>query len=125
MANVTLKHYVEFSYPGAFFSESSARVVSERDPSKVRAPKECFGYRFFDRQEAKAEDGEVLVGQARNQSGMHYFGKVMTLEDVQREMPQDSTLVQNMKGNGWKKVVKTRFGHFQPFESRDTIVSAS
>ncbi|MEK6908732.1 MAG: hypothetical protein AABX23_01630 [Nanoarchaeota archaeon] len=122
MAKETLKHYVEFLYLGSFFSESSAQEVEARDPSVVQTPREAFGYAFFDRQEYVAQDGEILVGEPRNRSGMHYFGKLMSLDDVKREVPNSDILQSNMRSNGWKKIVKTRRGNFQPFEKKDVIV---
>lgn len=122
MAKESLKHYVEFLYPGSFFNESSAREVETRDPSAVQTPREAFGYKFFDRQEYVAQDGEVLVGEPRNRSGTHYFGRLMSLADVKREVPDSDILQSNMKSNGWKKVVRTRHGNFQPFEKGDLVV---
>ena len=116
------KTYVEILYPGAFVSETEVRPVQSRDPTKVQAPKNCFGYRFFDREEVVSGD-EVLAGKPKNYSGIHYFGRVMTLDEVKAEVPNFSTLVNNMQGNKWDKVVRTRCGNFQPFTSLDTIVA--
>ncbi|MEK6915515.1 MAG: hypothetical protein AABW89_03165 [Nanoarchaeota archaeon] len=123
MAKETLKHYVEFLYPGSFFNESSTQEVEARDPSVVQTPREAFGYAFFDRQEYVAQDGEVLVGRPRNRSGMHYFGKLMSLAEVKREVPNSDILQSNMKSNGLKRVVKTRRGNFQPFNKNDVLVA--
>lgn len=122
MEKPTLKHYVEFLYPGALFSETSVEEVAERDPRKVQAPRECFGYKFFDRLEVRVGD-ETLIGESKNHSGTFYFGRVMTLEDVKREMPEADILIRNMKGNGYDRIVKTRRGNFQPFTKKDKIVS--
>jgi uncharacterized protein YcnI len=51
------------------------------------------------------------------------FGKAMTVDEVKAEVPNSRTLVSNMQGNGWDKVVKTRCGNFQPLTSLDTIVA--
>ena len=124
MAKTNLKHYVEFFYPGAFMSESSTQEVTSRDALQVDAPKDCFGYRFFDRQEIVAEDGEVLMGSPKNHSGIHYFGEVKTLEDIKNERPDPTgCLERNMESNGWNKVVKTRRGNYQPFREQDILVS--
>ncbi|MEK6952449.1 MAG: hypothetical protein AABX29_05520 [Nanoarchaeota archaeon] len=116
------KQYVKFLYPGAFFPESGVREVPNREAS-VEAPKGCFGYKFFERQETKAEDGEVLFGRPRNYSGTHYFGKVKTLDDIKREMPNQRTLISNMEENGWDKVVQTRRGNYEPFTEQDVSVA--
>jgi len=116
-----VKQYVEFLYPGALVSETEVKEVKDRDPSRLEVPEGCFGYRFFDRQEAVV-DGETLVGQPRNYSGMTYFGQAMTLAEVKREMPDALTLISNMEGNGWERVVKTRRGNFQPLELEDRVI---
>lgn len=117
------KTYVEILYPGTFVSETEVRPVDSRDPAKFQAPQRCFGYRFFDRDEVVSGD-EVLAGKPKNYSGTHYFGKAMTVDEVEAEFPNSSrTLVSNMQVNGWDKVVKTRCGNFQPLTSLDTIVA--
>ena len=122
MAKTNLKHYVQFLYPGTLFLGTLAKEVSSRD-LEVEAPKECFGYRFFDRQESVAKDGEVLIGGAKNYSGTHYFGKLMTLGDVKREVPNSNILVSNMEVNGYDRVVRTRKGNFQTFTDEDTLIA--
>lgn len=117
-----LKQYVEFLYPGILFPESEIREVSDRD-SLIDAPKNCFAYQFFERQETNAEDGEVLLGKPKNYSGRFYFGKLKTLEDVKKETPEARTLISNMESNNWNPVVLTRRGNYQPFGERDQIVS--
>ena len=116
------KQYVEFLYPGALVPESEVREVPNREAS-VEVPKGCFAYKFFERQETESEDGEVLLGRPRNYSGTHYFGKVMSLDDVKREMPNQRTLISNMEGNGWDRVVQTRRGNYQPFTEQDVLVA--
>ena len=119
---MTTKQYVEFFYPGAFVSESEVREVPNRVAS-VDAPEECFAYKFFERQETEAEDGEVLLGKPRNYSGTHYFGKIKSLDDIKREMPNQRTLISNMERKGWDKVVQTRRGNYQPFTEQDILVA--
>lgn len=121
LPKMAIKQYVEFMYPGAFFSETEVREVKERDPTKLEVPQGCFGYRFFERQEVQ-EGGETLFGQPRNYSGTTYFGKAMTIADVKREMPDAKTLISNMENNGWDKVVKTRRGNFQPLQLEDRVI---
>ena len=117
------KTYVEILYPGSFLLESSIKPVDSRDPAKFKAPKGCFGYRFFDREEVVSDDEEVLKGKPKNHSGTYYFGKVMTVDEVKSQVPDSGILVTNMQTNGWDRVVKTRCGNFQPLTSSDTIVA--
>lgn len=84
MMKTNLKHFVEFLFPVKSGKLPIVKEVASRD-LEVKAPKEgisggcfaiineCTGYKLFDRQEAVAEDGEVLIGQRRNYSGMNYF----------------------------------------------------
>ena len=39
-------------------------------------------------------------------SGVYYLGgRILTLADVKREMPKETTLISNMECNGYKRVV--------------------
>lgn len=116
-----LKHYVEFSYPGAFFSEHSIKEIAERKPELVNAPEDAFAYRFYDREEVEV-DGELLCGERKNFSAFTYFGKVYSLEEVKAEFPQYTTLINNMECNGWNKVVRTRRGNWQPLGEGDIVI---
>lgn len=116
-----LKHFVEFSYRGAFFSEHSCKEIAERNPALVIVPEGAFAYRFYDQEQMMVGD-ELLTGQCKNYSGYTYFGKTYTLEEVKREFPQYSILISNMERNGWNKVVKTRIGNWQPLAEGDTVI---
>jgi|SRR3989344_4747160 len=108
MVKPTLKHYIEFLYPGILFDETVVREVESRNSSEIALPRGSFGYRFFDRTEVRS-GRELLIGEPKNYSGTTYLGRVMTLEDVQREVPNSDILQGNMSGNGWNKVVKPNF----------------
>lgn len=116
-----LKHYVQFSYPGAFFSEHSTEEIAERNAELVKVPEGAFAYQFYDREEVEV-DGETLRGECKNYSGFTYFGKAYTLEEVKSEFPQYTTLISNMECNGWNKVVRTRRGNWQPIEEGDIVI---
>jgi hypothetical protein len=118
-----IKHYVEFLYPGILVSETSSREVKKREQPR-QIPRNCFGYRFFDRREAVV-DGEKLVGKPHKFSGNFYFGEAMTLADVKKLQPRDNykILIGNMESNGYKRVVKTEFGQFMPIEKGDKVLS--
>lgn len=118
-----LKHFVEFLYPGIIVCETSCEEIAERKPDLVTVPEHAFAYRFFDQEQAVVND-ELLTGSRKNYSGTTYFGKVYTLEEVERLFPQYTTLIRNMKCNGYMKVVHTRAGNWQPFTDEDTIIEA-
>ncbi|MBI2670613.1 hypothetical protein HYX18_01375 [Candidatus Woesearchaeota archaeon] len=58
MTKEYVQTYVEILYPGIMFSESEIRKVISRDPSKVKVPKEAYGFRFYDRSEVTTANGE-------------------------------------------------------------------
>lgn len=116
-----LKHYVEFSFPVAFFSEYEIQEVAERNPKLITVPEGAFAYRFFDRTEGVV-DGETILGKSKNYSPITYFGTEYTLEEVKAQFPECTTLISNMEGNGWNRVVKTRRGNWQPLEEGDTVI---
>jgi len=118
---INLKHYVMFLYPGIIVSKSSSRKIENRK-SKFKIPKGCFGYKLFDIHETKTEDGDTLLGKSKNYSETTYFGRLMTLEDVKREMPDADNLIRNMEGNGYNSVVKTKFGQYMPVNSGDKVI---
>lgn len=108
-----LKHYVEFLYPGLIVSESEEREVPSRDYKDLKKiPKNCFGFRFFDRVENTVDD-EILYGQNKNYSKMYYpKANKYSLSEVKEQFPDHNILISNMKNNGWKYVVRTRHGNF-------------
>lgn len=116
-----LKHFVEFSFPGTLFNNHSHAEIAERDPALVTVPEGAFAYRFYD-QEHMMVDNELLTGECKNYSGYTYLGKAYTLEEVKRDFPQHTTLIQNMECNGWNNVVKTRRGNWQPLNEGDTVI---
>lgn len=119
-------HYVEFAYPGIIVSETSSKVVDKRDAKKVQPPKGCYAFRFFDRTEAKTGD-ETLIGKNKNHSAWYYVqgSRVMTLDDVKREMPDQRILISNMENNGYKKVIRTIHGQCMPAEPGDRVLGAT
>lgn len=124
----TTQTWVKFLFPGAFFSEDSSEKVSSRDISELVIPEGAFAFSFHDvtTQVAKLEDGTEIphkTGQ-ENKSGMFYPGGIkLGSMDVGYLHGDNRILLDNMRSNGWKHVVKTRVGNFQPFDdSIDTIL---
>ena len=114
--------YVEFFFPGVMFDESSVKEVTNRDTKGVNVPNGAFGFRFFDVKTTE-EDGVKMESDRLNESPMYYYGgRVMTLADVRREMPDSHTLISNMRGNGYKRVIRCRTGNFKPFQKGDVHI---
>jgi uncharacterized protein (UPF0128 family) len=127
--NYVRKTYVEFLYPGSFFSESSAKEVKTRDVSKLKVPKNAFGFKFFDILSVVVDaDGKKvkLTSEQINVSPMHYYGgKIYTVAELKREFPNNDILISNIEGNGYKKAIRCRTGNWQPFEETDIFVEAA
>ncbi len=118
------KTYVEFFYPGVFLSESSSQEVESRDVSKLEIPEGVFGFSFYDIT-TTAVDGETLTGKAKNRSKSYVIAeRVMTLEDVKKEVPNSDILQSNMKMNGWDQVARTVHGSFQPVDDNTIVIAA-
>jgi hypothetical protein len=117
------KHYVEFYSPGIFFPETSVKEIKNRK-EKFRIPKGCYGYMFFDQEEIKS-GGETLIGKPKNKSGMTFFGKKYSMEDLKREFKDNRILISNIECNGYKFAVKTIRGNWQPVGKKDKVVDAS
>ena len=116
------KTFVEFLYPGSFFSESKIEEVSSRN--QVSIPEGSYGYRFFD-QTHQEVDGEVLIGKKKNYSGVTYKGDVYTLDKIKKKFGDDEKyhiLISNCEINNWNRVVRTCRGNWQPLEENDVVM---
>ena len=122
MTVIIIKHFIEFISPGSFISETSSKKVKSRNDSEVKIGDYCFGYRFYDRSEFSHPDtGEFLTGKPMNYSHWTYFGEVMTLAQVKKNVTDNRILVTNMINNGYKRVVKTKFQQYIPLEPKDKV----
>lgn len=116
-------HYVEFFYPGILTSESSSRPIESRE-MPVNPPERAFGYRFFDRVEG-THDGETLVGDRKNFSPSVYIGKEYSAEEY-LALPECNAIARdNITGNGYKRLCKTKFGQLIPIDPKDKVIPAS
>jgi hypothetical protein len=114
--------FVEYSLPGAFFSEYVVREVTGRNDKQViaEAPKGAFAFQFFDRVfTTSTQDGdEVALSSGRINVGPTSYigGEVMDAEAVAALPGDHRTLLSNMRGNDWPFVIRCRTGNFQPFD---------
>jgi hypothetical protein len=116
--NVT---YIEFLYPGLIFAENSSRPVPSRELPAV-IPGQATGYRFFTRSEVEV-DGEKLVGQPKDYSPWTYFGNEYSADQVHAlESDHTRILRDNVRINGWKRVVQTAYGQWYPLNDGDRVV---
>jgi len=126
--NGDTKTYVEVMYPGILFSESDIQEVDYRDPDAIaKKYKNAFGFRFFDQERTQVKVGsktQTVSGERKNESKFYYpGGKTFTTAEVKKLKGDHEILISNMEGNGYAKVVRTRMGNFQPFDSKtDEII---
>lgn len=122
VSKMPTKTYVEFSYPGFFFSEYGVKEVLSRDVTELEIPESAFAFRFFDIVEGEVDGTPVKSGRL-NVSALHYYGgRFMSLEEVAAEVPDSDILQDNMRINDWAQVIRCRTGNFQPFSSADIYV---
>ncbi len=123
-------HFVTFYSPGTFLSEETTKPI---DSWNVEAAKEmardvvercgatpyCFVFTTRRRESDKLDSREV----ARSS---RYFlgGKVMTVSDVEREMPDERILLSNMRCNRIERVVvnDNSWRSVQPLGEGDTVI---
>jgi len=123
------KTYVEFKFAGIMFADVMTREVTERDPDKVEIPDGAFAFTFYDQLQGVVKDGDqeipVSSGPVNRSKGVYYIGgQILTKDEVIAQVPDSDTLVRNMEGNDWDRVIKTPIGNFQPFEDGDILIKA-
>jgi hypothetical protein len=121
-----IKRYVEFFYRGIIIDETTTHEVGHSDPNQITVPRGAFAFRFFNIVEMPAvgRKGVTLRSDGIDFSKKYYVGgRVMTLADVEREMPSDTGLIRNMRNNGFERVIRTSQGNFQPFDKDCVLLS--
>ncbi|VVB82148.1 Uncharacterised protein [uncultured archaeon] len=126
-----IKQYIEFFYPKDLYSTNFEAICKKIDnsPQEIEVPRKAFAYRYFERQEAIADDKEVLVGNPRNYSETHYIGRILTLDELKKEMPYEKIQIRNLEKiigkNNSKKIVFTRGRTFQLLDEKDIVIEDS
>ena len=102
-------------FPGLMFAETATRrVQNDEEGHKIALEnKHCYGYEL-DRREDIVDNGKTYEGECETYKRV-LFGKVYTLEDVER-MGDVGNVLTNMKSNGYEKIVKTRCGWWRPLK---------
>jgi hypothetical protein len=118
--NIMLKHYVTFFYPGIFASETEDRPVETRERTPD-VPKGAYAWRFYDREEMR-QGKETLAGKPKNHSPTHYVGTELSAKEA---ISMGGVLADNVRINGYKRLVKTRGGQIFPLDDDDVIVKVS
>lgn len=123
-------HFVTFLSPGTFVSEQTTQEIDSWDiPKAVKMSKKIverhgakpYAFYFSTRQRT----GRDLDSKTVKESGLYFLGgKVMTLADVERDMPTETILISNMRNNGYKKVVvnDNSWRSVQQLQPKDTVL---
>lgn len=104
-------HFVTFLSPGTFVHETTTQGIESWDVAAAckmaegiteRHGAKPFAFRFH----TSERDADQLDSSVSARSGLYYLGgRVMTLEDVEREMPDEKTLLWNMRVNEITRVI--------------------
>ena len=122
--------YVTYLIPGLIVADESSREVPDRDPERIarEAERSVVAFKFFDKVSTTVTvDGLELqaASQPFRRSGWYYIdGEAFTAEQVAALDGNHSILLDNMRSNGWERVVRCRTGGFQPLRDGDTVISS-
>ena len=131
---VLRKHYVRFYSPGTFFSEQTEKEIEDWDVEKAKVMAHSieerhaatpYGFRFITRERA---DDAMYPKEVAGSSFYYLGGEVRTYEEVVADNnPDEKILRENMKMNGFKKVItnKNSYTVTMPFEDDDVILDWS
>lgn len=111
------KDFVTFYSPGTFVAEMTTKqVASWSIPKALKLMKDVkerhgavpYGFRFTTKKRGLRDFEPKEVAK----SGMYYVNcRVQTLDEIEkRGKKEELTLLQNMRSNGWDKIVTTKSG---------------
>lgn len=125
------KHFVLYYSPGTFVAEQTLKPIDCWD---VETAKEMaqditerygatpYGFCFV----TKARSDEELDSKETARSNMYYLGgEIQTLEQIERRNnPDDRVLIQNMRCNGFNRVVVNNNSYkcTQPLYEKDVVL---
>lgn len=124
------RHFVTFQSPGTFFNEETTKPIKSWNVEKAREMANSITERYnakpyafyFSTRERTAKD---LDSKETKTSGRYFLkGRIMTLEDVQRQYPDEKILICNMRCNKWKKIVmgQSPYRFSQPLMPEDVVL---
>jgi len=133
-----LKHFVSFYSPGSFFSEHTTKPIKDWNIASAKRMAKTiterygsspYGFRFETRIKTGRDMGKPLYNKLAKESGMYYLNAIVeTYEEiVARDLPDENILRDNMRINGYKKIVTNgpdskTWKFSMPFEKGDTIL---
>ncbi len=124
------QHFVTFLSPGTFVSEETTKPIASWDVEIAvamarnvteRHNSVPYGFIFTTRSRSEKD----LDSKEVKRSKCHYLGgRILTLADVKKEMPNESILISNMECNGIKRVIinTNSWRSVLPFDEGDTLL---
>lgn len=126
------KHFVTFFSPGTLFAEQTTEEIDSWNVKEAmtrantiteRHNATPYGFQFF----TKERGEEDFDSKEIDRSVMYYVHcDIETLQEIEeRNNPEDSILISNMKCNGWDKVAVTTKGWkgTYPLKEGDVVLS--
>ena len=115
----TIKIFMRRFYPGIFVSDFTDIEVKSRDPNQDWGG--AYSIYFYDRVFGEI-DGEVVQGKEKNKSPTYYKGTEFTAEEAIRACGEDSILAENIKINGYRRLVRTTKNQWFPLQDGDIVI---
>lgn len=125
------KHYVKFYSPGTMVAETTTKEIDSWDTDKaIKMSNEIkerhgalpYGFQFITRERNEKD----FDSKETKRSSLYYLGgRVYTLKELENKHDlQYSTLISNMKCNGWDRVIENNnsWRWTQPLEKDDVIL---
>lgn len=125
------KHFVTFYSPGTLCAESNREPIDSWDVDTAVAMARSilqrhvatpYGFEFTTR----SRGPEDLDSKVTSKSPFYWLGgTVETLDEVKaRATDKDRTLISNMEGNGWKRIITNNNSYrwTQPLKDTDTVL---
>lgn len=116
------RHYI----PGIMFADTRDVVIECPDPYIVEWVRGSYSFTLH-RREDIIDGDNTYNGEVHNYPYRYYHHEsvVETLDEVMARVPHETTLIANMRCNGWDRVVWSRYGGWpQPFdETKDKVLA--
>jgi uncharacterized protein YuzE len=125
------KHFVVFLSAGTFVAEQTTEEIDSWDTNKAvemakniteRYNSKPYGFYFI----TKARNDNELDSSMTQKSNMYYInGVIKTVKQLEAENdPNNDILINNMKSNGWEKIIETHnpWKWSQPLRDGDVVL---
>lgn len=124
MKKVT-KYWVQFWTTGAMFGEQwTVDLEKKTNPEDIEFPKNAYAFSLHKRTDL-IDSKKTYNGKSEQIGKLYYHpdSKVTDINETKNHPNSSATLISNMRGNNWNKVVWTRWGNWpQPFDGRKVTI---